>query len=874
MLSVFTLTDARQAAKYFEKDDYYFSSTQRSPSKWWGRGAEALGLSGVVNQETFARLLAGELPDGTMLPKRQGKVHRPGVDLTFSAPKSVSLLAFVGRDERVFFAHERAVSEALSYLEREAAQARITKDGVTSVVRTSNLVVARFNHDTSRAQDPQLHTHAVVLNATNRGDAWRALSNEALYRNKMVAGAIYRAQLAHELRQIGYSLRRTHADGRFEVDGFTARQLRAFSKRRVEIEAELDREEASGAVAAKRAALTTRKAKHEIDRKALHEAWHEEARALGVVLPKARPVALDPDDPRAPAAAIEFAIAHLTERRAVIPERDLLARAFAQAIGKAAPCEVAAALAARRREGLLQAAEPAHRPPADLGAYLTTPEALATEALLIHLMRSGRDAVEPISSRADLETQLEGTPLNAGQRNAVLLALASSHRFVGVQGYAGTGKTTALNTVRELAEAQDFRVRGFAPSATAAKLLESDAGIASRTVASFLLEAPSLANRSCEKELWVVDELSMVGNQAALELVAAAERTGARVVFVGDRDQLPSIEAGRAFALLSDAGLPSASMDEIVRQKNPALLKAVRATIRHETTEALEAIAEKITVVRGRIDRLSATAKAFLALSPSERKETLVLTASNADRAELNERIRNGLRGEGALRGDELAAPIFVSRGFTQAEARESTAYAIGDVVRFARPYQQLRIAPGAVFTVAAIDSRTNTIMLESQTRRIAWQPHRHTKVEVFEVEHRHLAAGDVIRWTRNDKDLDRRNGERATVLEIDTELHVARVRVGKTEQLLDLKTQPYWEHGYASTVHAAQGRTVDRAILHLDTNQQALIGYESFYVAISRARHEVEIFTDNAECLPDRIAQSLAQESALEAAQNVRGLP
>src|SRR5688572_21052678 len=179
MLTPRVLKNADQAAVYFEIDDYYVAGEQLAPSSWWGKAAQKLRLSGTVDRETFAHLLAGRLPNGEVLAKGGHGVHRPGVDLTFSAPKSVSLMALVAGDHRILGAHERAVSVALSYLERTAPRVRTKRGGILRLETSDNLLVARFNHDSSRALDPQLHSHAVVLNVTQRRDgAWKALSNE------------------------------------------------------------------------------------------------------------------------------------------------------------------------------------------------------------------------------------------------------------------------------------------------------------------------------------------------------------------------------------------------------------------------------------------------------------------------------------------------------------------------------------------------------------------------------------------------------------------------------------------------------------------------------------------------------------------------
>ena len=290
MLTMSNVANNTAASSYYEQaDDYY--SRDRSPSAWSGRAADELGLAGEVKAEDFRAMLDGRLPNGEQLHHAgEGSGRRGGTDLTFSAPKSVSLQALVAGDTRLLQAHETAVARALDRAE-ELAACRVTVDGVTTKQTTGTLAVAQFRHDLSRAADPQLHTHAVVLNVTQREDgAWRALDNEALYRNKMWLGAYYRSELAKEVKALGYELRVTHADGRFELAHVAPEQVKAFSSRSKMIEEAvgrlgLTREEAT-ARQLQVAALATREGKQVHDRALLLAEWKERAAAVGLALEK------------------------------------------------------------------------------------------------------------------------------------------------------------------------------------------------------------------------------------------------------------------------------------------------------------------------------------------------------------------------------------------------------------------------------------------------------------------------------------------------------------------------------------------------------------------------------------------------------------
>ncbi|WP_407263038.1 MobF family relaxase [Klebsiella quasipneumoniae] len=213
MLSFSQVKSAGSAGNYYtEKDNYYVIGSMEE--RWQGKGAELLGLEGKVDKQVFTELLQGKLPDGSDLTRIQDGVnkHRPGYDLTFSAPKSVSMLAMLGGDKRLIDAHNRAVTVALNQVE-SLASTRVKKDGVSETVLTGNLIIARFNHDTSRAQDPQIHTHSVVINATQNGDKWQTLASdtvgktgfsETILANRIAFGKIYQNSLRADVESMGY----------------------------------------------------------------------------------------------------------------------------------------------------------------------------------------------------------------------------------------------------------------------------------------------------------------------------------------------------------------------------------------------------------------------------------------------------------------------------------------------------------------------------------------------------------------------------------------------------------------------------------------------------------------------------------------------
>ena len=471
-----------------------------------------------------------------------------------------------------------------------------------------------------------------------------------------------------------------------------------------------------------------------------------------------------------------------------------------------------------------------------------------------------------------VDKALRGGPLTHGQKEAVKLILTSNDRTVGVQGYAGTGKTTMLNRARALLEKRGYEVRGLAPSASAARTLEAEAGIGSETLQRFLARNAGVAEgrltKKGEKDMraayartaLVVDESSLASTVQARDLLRIADALRIpRVVLVGDEKQLDAVDAGKPFAQLQKAGMQTAVMDEIMRQRDPELKAAVEASLGGDVTRAFEKLGDNVAEVKP--DNLAGAAAArWLALSPEERANAGLMAPSHSLREGINEIVRERLVRDGVVHGPAMAAERFVSRGYTSAEKTLAANYRTGDVVAFHRPYKRLGVEKGDELRVAGVDHRTRTVNLQGEDgRSVAWEPNRLAAradgVEVYKTESMELRAGDRIRWTRNDAGLGLVNSQTA---------EVATVRGGKVTfrledgRMLDLVPgDPQLRHidrAWASTVHAFQGRTVDTVIAAMEANHPNLTTQKTLYVEISRARDRAELVTDDKAALKERL--------------------
>ena len=721
---------------------------------------------------------------------------------------------------------------------------------------------------------------------------WRAMANEGLYERQKLVGMLYRSELARNLAELGYGIGKTHPDGRFELAGVPREVIRAFSTRRAEIEAAME-ERGLGATAgnprvAERAALMTRATKRDVDRDALRGVWERQAadlgfdaRALGAeAAARAATRGKDRGPAREPAAdAVAWAMEHLSEREAVFGRADLLASALAHAPGRVTMAEAEREVEDLEKAGALHAVSlPGARD------ALATDRTAGEERETVALMRSGRGRGRAPMRGWAVQARLHRGPLTAGQKDAVKLILSSRDRLVGVQGYAGTGKTTMLDRVRTLAERKGWRMAGLAPSASAVKTLAAEAGIESETLQGFLARNTGVAEGRLTRKgarrmraafartILVVDEGSLASTVQARDLLRIANAFRIpRVVLVGDAKQLDAVDAGKPFAQLQAAGMKTAVMDEIMRQRDPALREAVEASLKGDIERAFEKLGSNVAQVKA--DNIAgAVAARWLALPPEARENTGVMAPSHELRVAVNGHIRERLVREGRIHGPAMAAGRLVSKGYTNAEKAVAGNYAPGDVVAFHRPYKRLGVEKGDERRVVGVDHEARTVMLEDRDRgTVAWKPAevggRKGGTEVYRMEEIELRAGDRVRWTRNDTGLGLVNSRAAEVSEVGhgrVRFHLEDGR--KLELGRDDPRLRHLDHAWASTVHAFQGRTVDDVIAAMEARHPHLTNRKSFYVEISRARDRAELVTDDAAGLKAQLeAVTGARIAALE---------
>jgi Ti-type conjugative transfer relaxase TraA len=708
MMSIGKLAAGPGAGRYYVdqvaqgREDYYAGEGEAA-GVWMGTGSARLGLCGEVPEDGLVRLLEGRDPiSGLLLRPARSSSAVAGFDLTFRAPKSVSIVFGVADPDvarRVIGAHEQAVGQALDYLEREACW---TRRGQAGAVRLPGrgFVAAAFRHRSSRAGDPLLHTHVVVANATQAENGrWTALDGRELYRHAKTAGYLYQAALRGELsRELGLRWQPV-VHGTADLEGVPRRVVEHFSQRRAEILELMGARGQTSARAAQVATLETRRRKEygvPVDR--LREQWRARAAehgldrvALSRVLRPRLDRRLDDGDLAERLAGPDG----LTRDSSTFTRRDVL-QAFAEhARGGANVAAIESrADAFLAREGIVEL-----EPVAGERCF-STRELVQLEQT--SLERASRQVEPGVTERA-MTTALTSRPSITGEQRALVTALTRNERgVVVVRAPAGTGKTFALDAAREAWQASGVPVFGCALSAKAAGELRDQAAIDTTTIArlTYALEkGAQLAHRS----VLVVDEAGMVGTRDLARLIEASEQAQAKLVLVGDDRQLPEIQAGGLYSALADRP-GTIELTEVRRQREAWDRDALAALRDGDIDHFARAYYD-----HGRIVAAPSADAARAALvdgwwSATERGEqSLMIAHRRADVADLNRRAREHMRAAGRLGVDALGVG--------------DRAFAVGDRVVTTRNDRRLGVVNGDAGTLTRIDHGTLTVELDRGTQ-------------------------------------------------------------------------------------------------------------------------------------------------------------
>ena len=805
-----------QSESYFDHDYYSKSVEGDNQTQWQGRLAPKMGLSGPVSEEDFKSLMRAIDDSGKTCVEH---------DITFSAPKSVSIAAEMGDETlraEILEAHRQAVKETLKEIENNVISTRLKDHGVIQHVKTGNMCAATFEHSTARPTpqappDMQLHTHCAVANLTEYNGQAYSIDGKALYDVQKRYGAEYRSRLAAKLQARGYGIKVTDPEkGLFEMTGVKPEVIRHFSKRREQIEAEMAKSGQSGAKAAQRANLSTRcKKDPDIDMEAVRSTWRAEMKALGqeAVVKSEDPIKATVQDRQ---EAFSRAVARLEQADYAWTQKDLETAVINEGVGVAMTRERAQKLIVKAQKsgelinlGKVKGADPVTSP-----SYFTTEANIRQQEQIFYNVAEGRgqaQALDSATAKASLDQvcQANGWQLAPEQAQLVMHIATSKDQFVAVRGLAGTGKTFSLNAAREVLEANGYEVRGMSASGKAADELQQDAHLKlCGTIQHEMNQAEKDAGNNkidedyATKTSWnfeglkkgdkplviLMDEASLTANNTMFYAQELAKAQGAKLVLVGDDRQLLPVGAGNSFSELVQQGLiATTDLTAIQRQKDAALRQAVVEAVKGDPAKTLDILSKNgsIAEVKKESKLLQAAAAEYCSRPEAMQADTVVLTATNATRTKINTLIRDGLKAQGKLQGGR---EFEIQTGKGQPTSRE-------------------------------------------------------------------FAVGDRIVFFKNDNDLGVNNGTQGVVSDVKEK--GLWIQVGDKQRVfINMSKYNHVDHAYCLTPHKAQGLTKGHAIPVLLSRDGKMNSRNSMYVDISRAKFSSKIFTDNKEKVGQQVSK------------------
>lgn len=882
MLSSSVIKNVSQSSHYYsQQDNYYTREEGLEQSEWCGRGANKLGLSGTVDAKQFTELLNGRLPFGEQLGKMvDGKIkHRAGWDLTFSAPKSVSILALVGGDKRLLEAHRKAVACAISHIERGCAQARIASATDTAYQNTNNLVVALFHHDLSRAKDPQLHTHGVTMNMTERQDGkWRSLASQRGSYNENTKNTVngfiervrhynryysklYETELAFQVKELGYEIRTDTKSGIFEIAGVTDEAIQFFSKRRTAIKDKLAEKGLSGGKAAAVATLDTRDKKEEVDRAQLKSAWEKDIAQLGI----------NPSD------LIEKSHGnkHSIIKEALV-SNDHSLHALQQAAKSLSVFQATFSL----EEVVSMASSFAIRNNMNVDALLKSVDTLVQSGTLVALQHENGKSNFMLKSTIEdekivfehiAENKSANVFANLTNKNVLpdfqdhLSTVFGQNRIVLIEGNAAKNKL--LEPLIKTATIEKFNVVLISPSLMGSKQFSQQAKIAPQSflervkafftdttpkhysVMQFLSEyTDNNKPKHHTPDIVLVDNAHLLSTHQQSKLFSWNKENNSKLVLLGNKNTLLPQQVGVSLQKLIDKGLPS-----IAIKTNEVEISTTKL--------AIPKIRDKIIESPHNDDRHHVMSKHFSRLNELMRKQSWLVSNNKKAVESLNEVTHQILLSQGKLgktANVNLLTPVFIPEG----KGGIATTYQKNQVVRFNESYASLKVERGEYLRIVRSSKVSNRVILQNENgKHFIWQPDKMAgltqgKVELFNEVKRELAVHEMVIANRSLKSKDIVKGERLYVTGITKKNLTLKNQSGKTV-LLDI-SKPYHRHldyGYASTLHPIAHEKPAFLIAELPA-QSFQANQRHFNQIISQSK-EAWIYTNDQGALLNNIEKS-----------------
>ena len=884
MVTAKTQYNLQNAQEYFEEHlcvGEYYDEGQKVTGQWFGMGAEKLGLSGKVGAEAFLRLCENRHPaSGETLTQRLNTTRKDEAsdksanrrifyDFTFSPPKSVSVAALVGADERILEAHAHAVRLAMKEFEAFATT-RVRVGKADCDRSTGNFLAAMFTHDTSRALDPHLHTHCIIFNATFDAaeNRWKALQNYELLRARKFAENVYYHELARKLRGFGYEIRNLPR-GDFQIEGISEAVCERFSKRDAEIDQALarllaEKPQLAGknfkALRAQLAVETRAKKQKDLSQAELRQLWESQLNESERAALRQFPNHSENTTGSGMSAgeAVQWAEDHLFDRNSVALECQLWQQALER--GRGENFTIAELKEFTRRRPYIRNVE---RP-----AEVTLREVLLREMEIVQTVKDGAGNCRPLMEHP----YIANPKLDGEQRLALDALLRSTHAVSLFRGGAGTGKSFVLRELVGQVQCSGKGVVVLAPQRQQVVAMERDGFSSPATVSNFLLK-----QELAEGAVVVVDEAGQIGGHQMSELLRLARERNARVILSGDTRQHGAVEASDALLAIERYSCVKPVELHTIRRQDPARArgKKERQEIKRYRQAVDAAAAGRLAESFERLDKMGAVvacglgeqadklADEYVRLA-EEKASAVVVSQTWAEVHRINSKVRDALKGKGLLGANDVIVQALDKLDLTNAQKRDRRFYppdafvVFNQNVRQAEPGMRGKLA-GIVETGVLVKVGSKTIMVANKVLdKINVCLPREFPVTQGDKLHikanRNLAAGTRVT-----------NGELVTVASASADGKI-KLTDGR---ILDKSFREFLP-GYAVTSYGSQGKNVEY-VLFSDSTVKAATNAQQWYVTISRGRRGVRIFTPDKEQLRENLARSGHRPLALEFAGGQR---